>query len=155
VRCPYCGNFLENTLYKALEPYHDNSAVVITNVDYVLDIGNRIRAIIEEKHSNQKVIRGYQLVTLKKIAKSLRIPLYVLFSKNGVELYEVDRFAMVRSNPYVSFEDKEPVLSGSVSDLGSFLYNKFLSHAPPSRVEKRKRRRGGRKTWDGTHVSED
>jgi len=142
VKCPHCGKFIENTLFKALEPYHDNSAVVVTNVDYVLDVGNRIRAIIEEKHSQSKIIRGYQAVTLKKIAKSLRVPFYVLFSKNGVELYEVDRFSMVRSNPYVSFEDKEPVLSGSISDLGSFLYEKFLAHAPPSRNGRRGGLRG-------------
>ncbi|RLI82568.1 hypothetical protein DRP04_03670 [Archaeoglobales archaeon] len=141
MRCPHCGNFLENTLFKALEPYHNDSAVVVTNVDYVLDVGNRIRAIIEEKHSNQKVIRGYQLVTLKKIARCLRVPLYVLFSKNGVELYEFDPKQIVRSNPYVNFEDKEPVLSGSISDLGAWLYENFLSHAPLSRVERRKLRR--------------
>ncbi len=139
MKCPHCGNFLENTLYKALEPYHNNSAVVVTNVDYVLEVGNRIRAIIEEKHGNRKVIRGYQLITLRKIARCLDVPLYVLFSKNGVKLYEFDNKQVVRSNPYISFEDKEPVLSGSVSDLGTFLYEKFLSHAPLSRVERRKR----------------
>ena len=141
MKCPYCGSFLENTLFKALEPYHDNSAVVVTNVDYVLDVGNRIRAIIEEKHSNRKVVRGYQLVTLKKIARCLRVPLYVLFSKNGVELYEFDPKQIVRSNPYVSFENAEPVLAGSISDLGSWLYDRFLSHAPPSRNGRKKERR--------------
>ena len=137
MKCPHCGKFFENTLFKALEPYHDDSAVVVTNVDYVLDVGNRIRAIIEEKHSQNKIIRGYQAVTLKKIAKALRVPFYVLFSKNGIELYEVDRFSMVRSNPYVSFEGEDPILSGSISDLGSFLYDNFLSHAPPSRNGRR------------------
>ncbi|RLI77740.1 hypothetical protein DRP04_10955 [Archaeoglobales archaeon] len=141
MKCPYCGNFLENTLFKALEPYHDNSAVVVTNIDYVLEVGNRIKCLIEEKHSNWKVIRGYQLVTLKKVAKSLKVPLYVLFSKNGVELFEFDPKQIVRSNPYVSFENTEPVLSGSISDLGAWLYENFLSHAPLSRVERRKLRR--------------
>jgi len=144
MKCPYCGNFLENTLFKALEPYHDDSAVVVTNVDYILDVGNRIRAIIEEKHSQNKIIRSYQLVTLKKIARCLRVPLYVLFSKNGVELYEFDPKQIVRSNPYVNFENKEPILSGSISDLGSFLYEKFLADAPPSR-NGRKKTAGGRR----------
>ncbi|RLI76201.1 hypothetical protein DRO97_01355 [Archaeoglobales archaeon] len=106
MKCPHCGQFLENTLFRALEPYHTNSKVVITNVDYVLEINNRIQAIIEEKHSNQKIIRGYQLVTLKKIAKCLKVPLYILYSKNGVELYEFDKFQIVRSNPYYSFENQ-------------------------------------------------
>ncbi len=138
MKCPHCGKFIENTLFKALEPYHDDSAVVITNVDYVLDVGNRIRAIIEEKHSNRKVIRGYQAVTLKKIAKCLKVPFYVLFSKNGLELYEFNTKEIVRSNPYVSFEDKEPVLAGSVLDLGSLLFEKFLAHAPPPRKHLRR-----------------
>jgi len=138
VKCPHCGKFIENTLFKALEPYHDDLAVVVTNVDYVLEVGSRIRAIFEEKHSQSKIIRGYQAVTLKKVAKSLRVPLYVLFSKNGVELYEFPTKEIVRANPYVSFEDKEPVLAGSISDLGSFLYEKFLAHAPPSRNGRKK-----------------
>ena len=129
MKCPHCNQFLENTLFKALKPYQ-NGKVVITNVDYVIDVGKRIQAIIEEKQSNHKIIRSYQLVTLKKIAKSLKVPLYVLYSKNGhIELYEYDRFQLVRSNPYYSFENQEPVLSGSVEDLGEFLYNKFISHA--------------------------
>jgi hypothetical protein len=136
MKCPHCGNFLENTLFKALKPYQ-NGKVVITNIDYVIEVGKRIQAIIEEKQSNHKIIRGYQLVTLKKIAKCLKVPLYVLYSKNGhIELYEYDRFQFVRSNPYYSFEDQEPVLSGSIEELGEFLNDKFLSHAPISKIRK-------------------
>lgn len=95
-----------------------------------MDVGNRIQAIIEEKHSYQKIIRGYQLVTLKKIAKCLKVPLYILYSKNGIELYEFNPNQIVRSNPFYSFKNQKPVLSGSISDLGSFIYEKFLSCAP-------------------------
>ncbi|RLI76131.1 hypothetical protein DRP05_13425 [Archaeoglobales archaeon] len=133
MKCPHCGQFLENTLFRALEPYHDKSKVVVTNVDYILEVGNRIQAIIEEKHSTNKIIRGFQLVTLKKIAKCLKVPLYILYSKNGVELYEFDKFQIVRSNPYYSFESQDPILAGSISDLGSWLYEKFLVKAQKSK----------------------
>jgi len=139
MKCPHCGQFIENSLFKALRPYRNGNAVVVTNVDYVIDVGSRIRAIIEEKHGKSKLVRGYQLVTLKKIAKSLRVPLYVLFSNGKIELYEVDRFSLIRSNPFVSFAEQEPILSGSIKDLGNWIYEKFLSDAPPSK----KVRRGG------------
>ncbi|RLI80317.1 hypothetical protein DRP07_09300 [Archaeoglobales archaeon] len=140
MRCPHCGEFLENTLFKALEPFHDNSQVVVTNVDYVIESGNRIRAIIEEKKSNYKIIRGYQLVTLKKIAKCLRVPLLVLYSNGeSVKLYEYDTSKIVRSNPFYNFKDEELVFSGSISDLGSYLHEKFLVHAPPSRRKNKRR----------------
>ena len=142
MKCPYCGNFLENSVHRALKPYQKRSAVVITNLDYVIEIGDRIQCIIEEKHSENKVIRGYQLITLRKIAKSLNVPLYVLFSKNGIELYEFPVNEVVRTSPgfpYVSFEDRDPVLSGTIEDLGSWFFENYLSHAPLSRVERRKK----------------
>lgn len=138
--CPHCGQFLENALFKALKPYkQNNSNIVVTNVDYVLEVGNRIQAIIEEKHSKNKIIRGYQLVTLKKIAKCLKIPLYILYYKNDhIVMYEYDTNQLVKSNPYYSFEDEELVLSGSISDLGAFIHDKFLSQAPSSKIKKLK-----------------
>jgi len=133
MKCPHCGQFIENSLFKALEPYHTNSEVVITNIDYVIEVGNRIRAVIEEKQSNYKIIRGYQLITLRKVAKCLNVPLYVLFTKNGkVELYNFPTNEMVKTSPFVSFQDREPILAGSIQDLGSFLHEKFLTKAPPS-----------------------
>jgi len=137
MKCPNCGGFIENTVFRALEPYHNSSVrqqVVITNIDYVIEIGNRIRAVIEEKQSNYKIIRGYQLITLRKVAKCLNVPLYVLFAKNEeIELYNFPIDEMVRTSPFVSFQDREPILSGSIQDLGSFLHEKFLAKAPPSR----------------------
>ncbi len=133
MKCPFCGNYIENTLYLALAPYRERSAVVITNIDYIVEVGNRIVAVIEEKHSPKKIIRGYQLVTLKKVAKALNVPLYILFSGNGIELYEFDTNEIVRSNPYVSFDDHEPVFSGTLPDFGYWFYRKFLAHAPPSK----------------------
>jgi|GEM_PF-824264 hypothetical protein len=143
MKCPHCGQFIENTLYKALEPYHNTSVrqqVVITNIDYVVEIGNRIRAVIEEKQSNYRVIRGYQLITLRKIAKSLKVPLYILFSKNNkIELYNFPTDEMVKTSPFVSFQDREPILSGSIQDLGAFFYEKYLIHAPPSQRKIKRR----------------
>ena len=137
MKCPFCGNYIENTLYLALTPYRERSAVVITNIDYVVEVGNRIVCIIEEKHSLKRRVRGYQLVTLKKIAKALRVPLYILFSNNNrIELYEFDTSKIVQSNPYVSFENREPIFSGTLIDFGYWFYQKFLAHAPPSRRAK-------------------
>jgi len=138
--CPHCGNFLENALFKALKPYRkNNSNVVVTNVDYVIEVGNRIQAIIEEKHSKNKIIRGYQLVTLKKIAKCLKVPLYILYYKNNhIELYEYDTTHLVKSNPFYCFDDKELVLSGSIEDLGAFIHDNFLSQTPSSKIKKLK-----------------
>ena len=131
MRCPHCGQFIENTLFKALEPYHSNSEVVVSNVDYILEVGSRIRAVIEEKQSNHYIVRDYQLIILRKVAKSLNVPLYVLFAKNGkVELFNFPTNEKVRTSPFVSFQDREPILSGSISDLGEFFYEKFLVHAP-------------------------
>ncbi len=140
MKCPHCGQFIENTLFKALEPFHTNSEVVITNIDYIIEVGNRIKAVIEEKNSEYKIIRGYQLITLRKIAKCLNVPLYVLFVNNGkVELYNFPTDEKVKTSPFVNFKDREPILSGSISDLGSFLHEKFLVHAPPSRRENKRR----------------
>ncbi len=141
MRCPFCGNYIENTLYLALAPYRERSAVVITNIDYIVEVGNRIVCIIEEKHSPKRRIRGYQLVTLKKVAKALDVPLYILFSNSRIELYEFDTNEIVRSNPYVSFENQEPIFSGTLPDFGYWFYQKFLAHAPPSRRAKVNRRR--------------
>ncbi len=133
MRCPFCGNYLENTLHLALSPYRDRSAVVITNIDYIVEVGSRIVCIIEEKHSYKRRVRGYQLVTLKKVAKALKVPLYILFSNNGVELYEFNTKEIVRSNPYVCFDDQDPIFSGTLPDFGYWFYRKFLAYAPPSR----------------------
>jgi hypothetical protein len=136
MKCPHCGNYIESTLFKALEPY-DSSKTVITNVDYVLEVGNRIRAIIEEKKSNCKIIRGYQLITLRKIARSLGVPLYVMYTKNGVELYEFPTDEKVKTSPFVSFQDREPILSGSIQDLGSFLNEKYLQAPLKKKIKRR------------------
>jgi hypothetical protein len=49
-----------------------------------------------------------------------------MYTKNGVELYEFPTNEKVKTSPFVSFQDREPILSGSISDLGSFLNEKYL-----------------------------
>lgn len=83
MKCPHCGQYIENTLWEALQPYKDRSGkVVITNIDAVLEVGPRIVAIFEEKNGHLR-IRGYQAVTLKKIARCLRVP---YFTSKGKEI---------------------------------------------------------------------
>ncbi|MBO8182715.1 MAG: hypothetical protein H0Z28_07985 [Archaeoglobus sp.] len=126
MKCPHCGNYLENTLYRALKQYR-NGNIVVTNIDYILDAGSRIQAIIEEKKSTSGLIRGFQLVTLKKIAKCLKVPLLILFSKGeSVKLYEYDTSKIVRSNPFYQFQDDELIFSGSIEELGLFLFENYL-----------------------------
>ncbi|MEM2356090.1 MAG: hypothetical protein QXO00_07240, partial [Candidatus Bathyarchaeia archaeon] len=69
MKCPHCGEFVDNVLWKALAPYRaEKLPVVITNVDAILEVGNRIVAVFEEKKSKNGFpqVRGYQCVTLKK-----------------------------------------------------------------------------------------
>ena len=127
MKCPHCGNYIENTLWKALQPYRNLSEkVVVTNIDAILEVGPRIKAIFEEKNGHLN-IRGFQAVTLKKVAKSLNIPLYyILRDGNHVELFEYDTRQIVRADLYLKPETLTPVFSGSVEELGDWIYRKFI-----------------------------
>ena len=144
MRCPHCGNYIENTLWRALEPYRNSSKkVVVTNIDSILEVGPRIRAIFEEKGGKNFRIRGYQAVTLKKVARSLRVPLlYIHRVGEEVELYQYDVNEPVRSHVYLDPESLDPVFSGSIEELGEWIFSKFISNGPLSREDKK---RGGGK----------
>ncbi|ADC66181.1 hypothetical protein Ferp_2047 [Ferroglobus placidus DSM 10642] len=136
MKCPHCGQYIENTLWEALQPYKDRSGkVVITNIDAVLEVGPRIVAIFEEKNGHLR-IRGYQAVTLKKIARCLRVPLfYIEREGDQVKLYEYDTSQKVESSPFLKASQLLPVFSGSVEEFGEYIFSRFISQAPPSREE--------------------
>ena len=142
MKCPHCGNYIENTLWEALKPYRGLSdKVVITNIDTILDVGPRIRAIFEEKNG-RLMIRGYQAVTLKKVAKALRVPLYYIERiDERVRLFEFDVYQRVNSGEFLRADQLIPVFSGSVEEFGDWIYQKYILHAPPSSNGRRKERR--------------
>ncbi len=128
MRCPHCGNYIENTLWKALQPYKKlNLPVVVTNIDAVLEVDPRIRAIFEEKNGHLN-IRGFQAVTLKKVARSLKVPLYyILRDGNYVEVFKYNTDQIVRADVFLKPETLDPVFSGSISNLeGGFSANSYL-----------------------------
>ncbi len=139
MKCPHCGEFIENTLWQALKPYRElTDKVVVTNIDTILEVGSRIRAIFEEKNGKLK-IRGYQAVTLKKVAKALRVPLYYIERRAElVNLYEFDPKQMVHSDHFLRADQLLPVFSGSVEELGDWIYRKFILQAPPLDKEERR-----------------
>lgn len=135
MRCPHCGKYLENTLWKALQPYRSlKLPVVVTNVDAILEVGPRIRAIFEEKNGHLK-IRGFQAVTLKKVARSLRVPLYYIERRaDDVNLFEFDPKQTVHSDHFLRADQLLPVFSGSVEEFGDWVYSHFIQpYTPPSR----------------------
>ncbi len=141
MRCPNCGAYVDNTLWRALQPYRSNTAVVVSNIDGVLEVGNRIVAIFEEKQGKSHAVRGYQGILLKKVAKRLDVPLFYIFNyKDFVEVYEYPTNVVIRSSPFIDFDSRFKVFSGSISEFGEYLYNRFLSHAPLSRPLRRERR---------------
>ena len=127
MKCPHCGQYIENTLWEALKPYHDpRNKVVVTNIDTILEVGPRIVAIFEEKNGHLR-IRGYQAVTLKKIARSLRVPLfYIERDGDHVRLYEYDVTKNVEPGKFLKASQLLPVFSGSVEEFGEFVYRKFI-----------------------------
>jgi len=142
MKCPHCGQYVESTLWKALEPYRNlNLPVVVTNIDSILEVGPRIRAIFEEKNGHLR-IRGFQAVTLKKVARSLRVPLYYIEKLDDwVKLYEFDTKQAVESGPFLRADQLLPVFSGSVKEFRDWIYhNLILPSCSSNRREKSKRR---------------
>ena len=139
MKCPHCGKYIENTLWEALKPYKGlTDKVVVTNIDTVLEVGPRIVAIFEEKNGKLK-IRNYQAVTLKKVARALRVPLfYIKRVDDRVRLFEFDPRQKVHSDYFLRADQLIPVFSGSVEELGDWIYRKFILHAPPLAKEGRR-----------------
>ena len=127
MKCPHCGRYLENTLWQALQPYRSlNLPVVVTNIDSILEVGPRIRAIFEEKNGHAR-IRGYQAVTLKKVARSLKVPLfYIERTGEEVKLYEYDVNQPVESSYFLRADQLLPVFTGSVSEFGEWVYSRLI-----------------------------
>ena len=142
MKCPHCGKYVENTIWEALKPYRGvTDRVVITNIDTILEVGPKIRAIFEEKNGHLK-IRNYQAVTLKKVARALRVPLFYIERRDElVNLYEFDVHQRVESDYFLRADQLIPVFSGSVSEFGDWLYRKFILQTPLSRSGRRKFRR--------------
>ena len=140
MRCPHCGQYVENTLWQALKPYRNPELpVVVTNIDAVLEVGPRIRAIFEEKSGNLRV-KGFQAVTLKKVARSLKVPLYYIErEEDEVRLYEYDISQKVCSDHFLRADQLLPVFTGSISEFGDWVYRRFIRYAPPSRRNKGRR----------------
>jgi len=141
MKCPHCGKYIENTLWQALRPYRNVSdKVVVTNIDTILEVGPRIRAIFEEKSGNLRV-KGYQAVTLKKVARSLKVPLYYIErSGKSIRLYEYDITQPVESGYFLRADQLFPVFAGSISEFGEWIYRKFILPSGSSYEEKTLRR---------------
>jgi len=140
MKCPHCGEFVDNVLWKALAPYRaEKLPVVITNVDAIIEVGNRIVAVFEEKKSKNGFpqVRGYQCVTLKKIAKCLDVPLFIIEKESDhVKLFRYDTNQIVKSSPFVSADQLLPVFQGSVEEFGNWVYSTFIQ-APLSQERKK------------------
>ncbi|ADB57192.1 hypothetical protein [Archaeoglobus profundus] len=133
MKCPFCGNFLENSLTKALNGIQSEEGIVLTNIDYVLEVGNTIRLVAEEKHTQRHFANIYQLITLKKVAKALRVPLLLLFVddvENEVTVYDVPVNIKFPRRHFYNFEREEPVFVGDYRELRRFLLKNFVYHAP-------------------------
>jgi len=140
MKCPHCGQYIDNTLWQALRPYRNPELpVVVTNIDAVLEVGPRIRAIFEEKSGNLRV-KGFQAVTLKKVAGSLKVPLYYIEREDDeVRLYEYDITQKVCSDHFLRADQLLPVFTGSISEFGDWVYRRFIHYDPPSRRNKGRR----------------
>ena len=142
MKCPYCGAFLENALHRALGGYQTKEGIVITNIDYVMEIGNRITAVLEEKHSKRHFVPTYQLITLKKVARSLNVPLLVLFVDDHIDeitVYDVPTNSKFPSQHFYNFEKEDPIFVGDYEEFGAFILDNFV-HAPPVIGKERLRR---------------
>jgi len=115
MKCPHCGNYIENTLWQALKPYHGlTDKVVITNIDTILEVGPQIVGIFEEKNGKLK-IRNYQAVLLKKVARRLDVPVYFIERKeDDVKLYEMNPHQKLRGGYYLEKSQLIPVFHGNV-----------------------------------------
>ena len=141
MKCPFCGAFLENSLHKALGGVQTDPVISITNVDYVLEVGNRIKAIIEEKRTYHHIAKTTQLITLKKIAKSLNVPLLVVFVDDALEevtVYDLPTSWKLPRTQLFNFERLDPVFVGDFSEFRDFILYNFVYYALPTSNGRRK-----------------
>ena len=140
--CPHCGTPIELTLHSAFHPQRNGTGVVFTNIDGILEVGERFEAIFEEKHTADHKIPTYQIISLKRLGRALDVPLFVVFNNNGqITVYRAN-LRKRHTGRFYHFEESEFEFSGNLEEFKSWIYDNFLSHAPLSRKE---RRGGGRK----------
>ena len=135
MRCPYCGAFLENSLHKALNGIQTDDGIVLTNIDYVLEVGKSIRLVAEEKHSQRHFCNIYQLITLRKVAKALRVPLLLLFVddiEGEITIYNVPTNFRFPRLHYYNFEKETPIFIGNYYGLRRFILRNFVYNVPSS-----------------------
>ena len=128
--CPHCGQPIEKGLRMGITSLRDKlHGVVLTNVDGILEVGNDIVALFEEKHSEYHRIPTFQLITLSKIAKRLEVPLYLVFTKDEFTVYEID-LDQIFSGKFYYPSDDELILIGDLADFQKWIYREFLKNAP-------------------------
>jgi len=130
--CPHCGQFIENSLHKALKGIQTYPPISITNVDYVLEVGNKITAIIEEKHCKRHIGKTFQLITLKRIAKAVNAPLLVVFVNDQAEdvtVYELDLTKKLPATTFYSFENHDPIFIGDFVEFRAWILENLV-YAP-------------------------
>ena len=128
--CPHCGRAIEKGLRDGITSLRNRlQGVVLTNVDGILEVGNDIVALFEEKHSEYHRIPTFQLITLSKVAKKLECPLYLVFTKDEFTVYEIN-LDQTFSGKWYYPNDDELVLIGDLSDFRNWIYREFLRYAP-------------------------
>ncbi len=128
--CPHCGKPIERGLRLGITSLRDDfHGIVLTNIDGVLEVGDEIRAIFEEKHTSKHKIHTYQIITLSKVARKLDVPLYLVFTKDEFVVYEIDVNQRFSGKWYYPSDD-ELILIGDLSDFQNWVYEEFIRHAP-------------------------
>jgi len=129
MKCPFCGHFLENSLSKALNGIQTSEGIVLTNIDYVLEVGRDIAAIFEEKRTKRHIIPLHQLITLKKVAKAVGCELFVLFvhdEDEDVVVYKPPLNIQYPAKKYFNFENSTPIFVGDYIKLRDFILQKII-----------------------------
>ncbi len=124
MRCPICGAVFHNAVKKALRDVSVYEGLVITDVDYVIEVGNEITCIIEEKHLTIHRVPTYQLITLKRITRRLDVPLLVTFIDDEIEevtVYEAPTDIKYPSSKYFDLSRYDPVFVGGFDEFREFM----------------------------------
>ncbi len=129
MRCPFCGAIFHNAIGKALKGFQIPEGLVITNIDYIIEAGRLLRCVIEEKHSAKHFVPTYQLVTLKKVARRLNVPLLVTFVDDEIDeitVYDVPLNSKFPSAKFYNFERLDPVFVGGYDEFKDFIVGNFI-----------------------------
>lgn len=131
--CPHCNQPIETGLRSGITALRDDfHGIVLTNIDGILEVGNKITAIFEEKHTSKHRIPTYQIITLCRVARRLDVPLYLIFSKDEFVVYEINVNQRFDGKWYYPSPD-ELILVGELSDFRDWVYEEFIRRAPPVR----------------------